>query len=98
MQKPPTYDQQFMVYQPGLLPALKRDLKLLKYLAMVVFFWSTRGRKIRRAQRNAVLLGKPLILEDEVLPILLAPGPGQMPLPPQRVAPVTGSASMPSSS
>lgn len=68
--RPPTYEQLFYVTEPGFWPRFRRDLRLLKFLSMMLLFWATKGRRIRRAHREAVAAGRPLVLERDILPIL----------------------------
>jgi hypothetical protein len=68
--RPPTFDAQFVLTEGGAYKRLKRDLKVLWFLFGVLLFWATKGRAIRRAYRRALADGRPLVLEQEVLPIL----------------------------
>lgn len=68
--KPPTFDAQFVLRDASRGRRLVRDLKVLRFLAMVLLFWATKGRHIRRSYRKAMAAGRPFVLEEEVLPIL----------------------------
>jgi len=69
-ERPPTFDAQFVLTNGGLVDRLWRDLRVLRFLAGTFFMWATKGRAVRRAYRQALSSGKPLVLERDVLPIL----------------------------
>ncbi len=70
VKKPPTFDAQFVLRDASRGRRLVRDLKVLRFLAMVLLFWATKGRRIRRSYRAALASGRPFVLEEEVLPLL----------------------------
>ena len=68
--RPPTFDEQFVLTEGGVFRRFKRDLKVLWFLFGVLLFWATKGRAIRHAYQRARADGRPFVLEREVVPIL----------------------------
>ena len=61
-----SFEQEFYLENPTRWQSLKRDLRLLAWLARPALDWMTRGVRVRRAYRRARQTGTQLVLEDVV--------------------------------
>jgi hypothetical protein len=62
--RPPTFDQMYHLPEGGFWAGLQRDWRLAKFLLMTLIFWSTKGRRIRRAYAETVARGERFVLDD----------------------------------
>ena len=60
----PSFEEQFYLENPTRWQVIKRNTRLLKMLAAYAWMWLTRGRKVRRAYREAQESGVPLDLDE----------------------------------
>ena len=60
----PSFEQQFYLENPGRWQALRRDLRLLFWLARHALLWVTKGVRVRAAYRRAQATGEPLELDE----------------------------------
>lgn len=59
-----SFEEQFYIENPSRWQALRRDVKLLFWLAVRAGAWLGKGWLVRRAYRRAQRNNDPLILED----------------------------------
>jgi hypothetical protein len=50
----PTIDERFHVFQGGWRARLARDIRLLRFMATIMWQWIVGGGKVRKAYRRAV--------------------------------------------
>lgn len=62
--KPGSFDAQFHVTEPGALKRLGRDLRLLKFLAGMLWMNLRIGSKVRRKYRDCAASGEPFYVDD----------------------------------
>ncbi|MFT4824584.1 MAG: hypothetical protein ACJAUG_003192 [Halioglobus sp.] len=61
----PSFEEQFYIENPSRWQALRRDLRLLLWLAHKAWLWLGKGLLVRIAYRRARRSKKTLILEDQ---------------------------------
>ena len=59
-----SFESRFILDNPSLWQRLKRDIDLLSDSLIFLIIWMTKGRKIRKALRQAEEQDKSLVLED----------------------------------
>ncbi len=58
-----TLDERFHVFEGGWRQRLKRDLRLLRFLGIIMFGWIVGGGKVRKAHRRAVATGETFYID-----------------------------------
>jgi hypothetical protein len=62
--RPPTYEEAVYTTEPGPIARLKRDWRAAKIVWMMIKFWVFKGRRIKRAWRQANAEGRRFMLDD----------------------------------
>ena len=58
-----TIDERFHLFERGWRRRVKRDLRLLRFLATIMVGWIVGGGKVRKAYRRAVASGDTLYID-----------------------------------
>ncbi len=61
-----SFESRFILKNPGLLQATRRNIVLLVDSTLFLLLWMTKGRKIRKALREAETEGRTFYLEDHL--------------------------------
>jgi hypothetical protein len=59
----PTIDERFHLHERGWRRRLRRDLRLIRFLATIMFGWIVGGGKVRKAYRRCVAAGETFYID-----------------------------------